>query len=258
MKRHINNPHKVNWKIYGLIGGISLLITIITVILCRVENNSILNAIQNLAIGCVASTLVALLIEVGNIKEKNIKANSAYDLVYSDLQLSIWWYLETWARLCCIAYKDKDYYQEKHTWMEWYEITKSKFTECDDKRQTELIHFFAGQLMTCIDDIIKAFKKIDSQQYYLNLNDIYDENLKRILADYNFEFSVAKLTLESDYNKENFWRAFDAIKQDLINYIDSWVDIKYYNYYRLKPYQSELEKTELKHAIMESVKSNTQ
>lgn len=50
--------------------------------------------------------------------------------------------METWARLCSVAFKDEDYRQEKHTWIEWYEITKSKFAENDDSRQVELIHFF--------------------------------------------------------------------------------------------------------------------
>lgn len=31
----------------------------------------------------------------------------------------------------CVAFKDIDYHQEKHTWVEWYEITKNRFEECD-------------------------------------------------------------------------------------------------------------------------------
>lgn len=75
MKRHINNPHKMNWKMYGLIGGISVLIMIVAVICNDIAYSVILDVVKNLAFGCVASTLVALLIEVGNIKEKNEKAN---------------------------------------------------------------------------------------------------------------------------------------------------------------------------------------
>jgi len=44
--------------------------------------------------------------------------------VYIDLKCQIMWYVETWARLCSIAYEDENYRQEKHTWIEWYEITK--------------------------------------------------------------------------------------------------------------------------------------
>lgn len=209
----------MNWKMYGLIGGISVLIMIIAVI-CNDNTGSLISDIvKNLAFGCVASTIVAVLIEIGNIKEQNDKATSVYDAVYMDLKFQISWYVETWARLCSVAFKDEDYRQEKHTWIEWYEITKSKFAECDDNRQAELMQFFTEQLMDSIEGIEKALKQIDSQQYILNINGIYDEGLRKILGDYSFEFYAAKLTLGREYDKADFWKSFDAIRQDLINYI---------------------------------------
>lgn len=241
---------------YSLIGGISVLIMVIAVIWNNSTNSLVSDVVKNLAFGCVASTLVALLIEVGNIKEKNEKANSVYDAVYIDLKCQIMWYVETWANLCSVAYKDEDYRQEKHTWIEWYEITKSKFAECDDSRQAELMNFFSEQLMVSIDGIEKALKQIDSQQYILNINGIYDENLRKILADYSFEFYATKLTLGRAYDKDDFWSSFDAIKQDLVNYIYNWVDIRFYNYCRFKPYNFYDDKTEIMCAMQESEKSN--
>lgn len=55
---------------YGLIGGISVLIMIIAVIWNAITDSLISDIVKNLSFVCVASTLVALLIEVGNIKEK--------------------------------------------------------------------------------------------------------------------------------------------------------------------------------------------
>lgn len=243
---------------YGLIGGISVLVMVIAVIWNDATSCPISDIVKNLSYGCVASTLVALLIEKGNIKEKNEKANSVYDAVYADLKFQIMWYVETWARLCSIAYKDKDYRQEKHTWIEWYEITKSEFAQCDDTRQAELMHFFNEQLMASIDGIERALKHIDSEQYILNINGIYDKKLRNILADYSFEFYAAKLTLGRDFSKDDYWKSFDAIKQDLVNYIYNWVDIRYYNYCRFKPYSFYDDKTEIKRAIVESEKSNKQ
>ena len=86
MKKHILNPYKVNWKMYGLIGGISVLVMIFAVSWNNDTNSSISDVIKNLAFGCVASTLVALLIEIGNTKEKNEKANSIYNAVFFELQ----------------------------------------------------------------------------------------------------------------------------------------------------------------------------
>ena len=252
MKRHISSPYKLNLKMYGLIGGVSVIIMIIAVICDTGTGNLFLDVVKNLAFGCVASTIVALLIEIGNIKEKNERANSLYDAVYADLKWKILYYLKTWARLCGIAFNDKGHQGEKHTWIEWYEITKSKFAECDDNRQAELMQFFTEQLMDSIEGIEKSLKQIDSQQYILNINGIYDEGLREILGDYSFEFYVAKLTLGREYDKTDFWKCFDAIKQDLINYIYNWVDIRYYNYCRFKPYKFHDDKSETMRAMMES------
>lgn len=141
MKRYIKAPYKVNWKMYGLIGGIAVFI-MVCVVICNFDADSlVLDIVKDLAIGCVASTLVALLIEIGNVKEKNEKVNNIYDAVFMDLKLHIMWYVESWARLCSSAFKDQEYTQEKHTWIEWYEITKNKFNECDANKQTELLQF---------------------------------------------------------------------------------------------------------------------
>lgn len=241
---------------YGLIGGISVLAMVIAVFWNDTTGSLISDIVKNLSYGCVASTLVALLIEVGNIKEKNEKANSVYDAVYANLKFQIMLYVETWASLCSIAYKDKDYRQEKHTWIEWYEIAKSNFAQCDDSRQAELMHFFNEQLMHSIDGIERALKHIDSEQYILNINGIYDKKLRNILADYSFEFYAAKLTLGRDFSKDDYWKSFDAIKQDLVNYIYNWVDIRYYNYCRFKPDSFYSDESEIKRAILESEKSS--
>ena len=68
MKRHINSPYKMNWKMYGLIGGISEVIKINADISYYKAHSHISDIVKNLAFGCVASTIVALLIEIGNIK----------------------------------------------------------------------------------------------------------------------------------------------------------------------------------------------
>ena len=202
MKRHINSPYKMNWKMYGLIGGISVLIMIIAVI-CNDNTDSLISDIvKNLAFGCVASTIVALLIEIGNIKEQNDKATSVYDAVYMDLKFQISWYVETWERLCSVAFKDEDYCQEKHTWIEWYEITKSKFAECDDNRQAELMQFFTsfGKTETVPENLMDAVTAA-SGSYLEEVKDIYltDEpsyNKSGLKSSYKVEGNKITITLE--------------------------------------------------------------
>ena len=124
MKKHILNPYKVNWKMYGLIGGISVLVMIFAVSWNNDTNSSISDVIKNLAFGCVASTLVALLIEIGNTKEKNEKANSIYNAVFFELQYRILDYVKKCKRFWFEELKGKKYREEINTGVEWLEITK--------------------------------------------------------------------------------------------------------------------------------------
>lgn len=256
MKRHIENPYTVNWKMYGLIGGISLFIAIVSAIQNYSSHGLISDIVKNLSLGCVASTIVALLIEIGNVRDKNEKANSIYDAVYSDLRLQILWYLKTWARFCKVAFKDQDYSTEKHTWIEWYEIAKIKFLNCDDSAKYGIISFLKEELMNSIVSIERALKQIDDQQYILSINNLYNEELWGILADYRFEFTAAKSILETNceanYDSDYFWNSFDAVKNDLIKYINNWPDIRYYNYLRFKPFDLNVDKTDMINAVRES------
>ena len=262
MKRHIENPYTVNWKMYGLIGGISIFIMIVSVIQNYSSHGLVSDIIKNLSLGCVASAIVALLIEIGNIRDKNEKANNIYDAVYGDLRLQILWYLKTWARFCKVAYKDQDYSMEKHTWIEWYEIAKTKFISCDDSVKYGIGSFLKEELIYNIEGVERALRQINNQEYILSISCLYNENLRSILDDFNFEFTAAKSILKSyddtDYNTENFWSSFDAIKNDLIKYISNWSDIKYYNYLKFKPFDRNFDKTEIIKAVMESEKDSYQ
>ena len=260
MKRHIENPYTVNWKMYGLIGGISLLIAIVSAIQNCSSHGLISDIVKNLSLGCVASTIVALLIEIGNVRDKNEKSNSVYDAVYSDLKLQILWYLKTWARFCKVVYKDQDYSTQKHTWIEWYEIAKTEFLSCDDSAKHGIISFLKEELMYSIERIERALNQIDNQQYILSINNLYNEELWGILADYSFEFTAAKSILETNfetnYDPDHFWNSLDAIKSDLTRYINNWSDIRYYNYLRFKPFDFNIDKADIINAVMESENGN--
>ena len=256
MKRHINSPYKLNLKMYGLIGGVSTLIMIIAVIRDADTGNLFLDVVKNLAFGCVASTIVALLIEIGNVKEKNERANCLYDAVYAGLKCEILYYLKTWARLCGIAFNDKDHQGEKHTWIGWYEMTKSNFLVCDGDKQTRLIHFFKDELLYSISGVEKALRQIESQQYMLSVNDMLDEKLRGILEDFRFEFDSARRVLQNAPDVD-FWKMYDAIEQDLINYIHSWVDIRYYNCYKFMSTSYSTDTTDIMNAVLESEKETS-
>lgn len=68
----------------------------------------------------------------------------------------------------------------------------------------------------------------------LEINDVLNENLKKIVGDFQFEFDAARRDLDI-INQNEIWEYFDATNHDLERYISNWVDISYFNYVAFKP-----------------------
>lgn len=255
MKRQICKPYKMNWKPYMIIALISLITMTVSVVWGQNDNIYIFtDIIKNLSFGCFASILVAFLIEKANVKEKNENAGLMYDAIYSELMFNILFYLESWHRLCVACFKDKNYNKEKHTWYEWYELTKKEFFLLDKKDQLRLLSgIISKELLYNIENIEKAFNKIEYQQYFLYLNYLYNDDFKKIFEDLRFEFSEAKSTLEFTNDIKYFWESFDAMKLDFINYIGKWADIRYYNYLKFSSEEHFISKDNIQNAILESI-----
>lgn len=240
MKREIKDPYKFNWKLYLSILAILVIAMVAVVTAPENLNQDVRDILENLLLGCLASTIVALLVDLGNNKEKNERANSIYFSVYSELQYHIADYIGTWAQMCSVAFrnKEKDYKKEKHTWVEWYELTKKEFHECEEARRKEIMSFFVDTLKRSVEDTNKSIQKILSQRYILEMNGIYNRKMKNIIEDYRFEFYAAELVLKRCADgADDFWSSFDAITLDMRNYISNWVDIRYYNDYAFMPYK---------------------
>lgn len=242
MKRTIINPHKVNHKLYAFLAFLSLIVLFISfTIQIRVPEESgflsvFTDTIKNLSYGCIASTLVAWIIDIANTRNSNKKANDIYDSIYGDLQFRIGAFVATWAELCAVAFKDKNFYEEKNTWAVWYEITKENFHKCEPNRQKHLLDFFYGQLSYAEKEVNKSIEYIHSQRYMLTMNDAMNDEIDGILADFQFEFYALALDLSHRDDSEMFWTHMDAITKDLINYIENWPDIRYYNVLLFKPH----------------------
>lgn len=251
MEKTIKDPFKVNHRIYRLISTVSVLGIIIGSAPLCAGYDMLFDIIKNISYGCLASTIVAWLLEVYNVRDKNQKANGLYDAVFFDLKFYIQKYIETWSEICVIAYKEDTNKEERHTWLEWYELSKLLFYKCDEKRQKEIMEFFIHQLRLAVEETNKVIQKIISQNYILTISDVYNDELKRILEDYRFEFYAADLELKHDNSCDKFWKSMDAINSDLMRYINAWIDIQFYNNVRFKPYGFFDDKEEVLRAVVE-------
>jgi len=237
MKRAIENPYNVSHKIY-----ISLIV-IFAIILCTILfvplgiNALVLDIIKNLSYGCIASTVVAWLIDCANIRSANKKANTTYDAVYAELKFRIGAFVGVWSQLCQVCFKDKDYGEHKKTWTEWYETVKLNYYKSDAERQKQILDFFYNELAYYASLVNESLKYIQTQQYVLTINDAMNDNMRSILSDFQFEFHALELDLEHRDSAERFWEHMDAITNDLKNYINNWSDIRYYNSLAFLPYK---------------------
>lgn len=262
MKRTISNPHKVTHKTYIVLTIVATIALIISLIIPSTAAESSLNSftiisevIRNLSYGCIASTLVAWIIDCVNTKNLNKKANAIYDTVYSELKWQIGFCIASWAELCSVCFKDCDYYEQKNTWLDWYLIVKTNYSKADTDRQQQILPFFYDHLSKSVEAVNRAIAKIQSQLYILTVNDAMNEKMDQILSDLQFEFYACSLDLSHRDASDCFWENMDAIVADLKKYISNWLDIQYYNFLRFKPYKFWNDKNDVLEAIKLCVSS---
>ena len=237
MNNKINKPYKLNWLLYLSLMFASTVLMILGTYLQEVKEKVLADIILNIGLGCFASTIVALIIEFGNIKERNEKHNDIYMLVYSDLQFSIMKYIECWSEFCSVAGRENDYRNKEFKWKEWYEITREIFADCSENKKTELLDFLKDILSNNIKYINEHINYIMAQRNILEIHDLYNNDLNSIIKDFKFEFYCAEKEVEKNKEVEDFFKTFDAINEDITRYIEQWQDIRFYNNIKFKPYK---------------------
>lgn len=239
MNLTIINPHKVEHKTYKRIILISVLVLIAVFFITENFKDvaiKLSEIIKNLSYGCIASTLVAWLIEYSNVANMNKKAGNIYNAVYGDVKYQIVFFVGIWAELCSVAYKDRDYSYEKHTWIEWYEITRDNYDKLEE-RQEQIFDFFHKELKNCVEKVRNSIEVLQSQKYLLAINGLTNKDLDHIISDFRFEFYALDVELSKKDSIDQFWSRLDTITEDLERYISNWNDICYYNYLEFEPYR---------------------
>lgn len=257
MKRTIENPNRVTHNFYVSLLVIFLILMAIALYFCELGKLIIIaDVIKNLSYGCVASTVVAWMIDCISVRNLNVKANNLYDVVYTDLEISIAFHIEVWSQVCAAAFENCDYKNKKFAWHMWYEEVKLQYKKLDVKKQKDVLHFMQGILLESAKLVKKSIEQIQGQKYMLTMNDMMNSEIERIIEDFNFEFHALELSLSNEYDDKHFWSHMDAIVGDLKMYINNWEDIRYYNYLEFQPYKFRRNTEDIMKAIEEMNKSN--
>ena len=97
-------------------------------------------------------------------------------------------------------------------------LKEAKFLSFDGSVKYGIILFLKKELIDSIENIERALKQIDDQQYILSINNLYNEELWGILADYSFEFTAAKSILETNCDttwvsglSPELWRHYNVL-----------------------------------------------
>ena len=126
--------------------------------------------------GCFASALVAFMIEISNVIDKNKKANNTYEMVYFDLHFEIKAFLECWSKICSVIRKDRDYKLEEHIWKEWYALTKDYCFSCEPSKQKELNSFIVDQIEFHANRLVVNLESIEHQRFILEINNVFNSS----------------------------------------------------------------------------------
>lgn len=235
MKRAIKNPYHTNHKVYIIIVAVSL-----TALYTEpyIASSQLSKNIENLSFGCIASAIVAWIIDCANVRIENQKAHNIYDNVYGDLKFNLLFYICTWARICSIAFREEKLESTLNDWFEWYTLTKTHFASSTPERQQSLIPFFMRELEYSINAVNKSIARITDQYYLLTINGVINDELESIIENYKFEFGAIDLNLYLKDGTDQLWSFLDAVNSDIYTYIGDWDDIRHYNYIRHRPRQN--------------------
>ena len=230
LEKTIKNPFVVNHKIY----------LIMIIILCsglafcsyRIFDlkNRIYEIVQNISLGCLASVIVAWVLEFTNVRDKNKLHDKLYSSAYYELYFVIGNYLEVWANLCTATFKEEANKKERRIWYLWYKKTKYLFYSKKEYRNNKrLIQYFLNEIQHSSEYIMSTVEKLLFQKNVLRVNNIYDKEIGFILEDLRFEFDGVD-KLGNDIDPDEFWKTMECINKDLYRIIKKWKDIRYYNY----------------------------
>ncbi|MFN2939670.1 hypothetical protein ACKX2D_11680 [Lachnospiraceae bacterium YH-ros2226] len=238
----VNKRNKVRKKIYVILIMLSIIIIVGTLLLQKVTKNNdiklVLEVFTNLAYGIFGSTLVALLIEIRDVRIQNRDFIRTYVLTIKSFLYS-YIYLMTLFRKCVVKH-DKNVEYRNYQWVEWAEKAienQDKFSEEDCANLKEAIEavrkdinliFQAGSsgVLKALDEVsYNRLSKIDKDlELLLDSQDssIIVENLKyKIVEECNSWFLLKGLDKESfgaqiDFVCESVRsRIFDLFKIDI-------------------------------------------
>ncbi|MGX8850599.1 hypothetical protein [Amedibacillus sp. YH-ame10] len=236
MEKWEENFYKANHKLYILLILNSILIMVVGAYLIENKIALVGDIVKNLAYGCVASSLISWLIEIGNFRIKNKEIARLRQNLYNDTVANVYHYLGMYAR---IYFKESEAIinKEKYTWDVWYDLLKASCLDLKDQKAIkDVFDFLKQQVVSEAEFAFKSLDEVVKNRFSLYLNNGLDYNLYYDLKDLHFEFSVINLTYVERYTDlKDLFDYLDAINTDLKNYVQKCNLVNDMNEFKFNP-----------------------
>lgn len=144
-----------NWRLYVSLSVVFFIITSVALLIDNTTN--CFTVLSGIGCGGISSVIVALLVDLANCKEQNIKQKKLATFALNNIRVSLCYYLETIADLCIDH--DSKLASQKHTFEEWVKIYVSKLKKGATVRRPWLLDAI-GRAET-------AFRTFESNIYWL-------------------------------------------------------------------------------------------
>ena len=235
MKKNCNKPYNVNHRLYICL---TILFTITLFIsLCMPDDNwyqNIHDILNNLSYGCIASVVVAWLIDCANVNNQNKKSAAIYNLVFEDLKGNLVCFIGTWANICYQSFNKFDYHREKHTWIEWYDIFKENYEKMEDNEEKcKIIEDVSNKLQLSIKSFKASYHELMSEQFLLATNELINLDLRYTLRSIEQEFAFLDYQLHVEDSDKI--KLLNIVCKNIEFYINQWDDIKHFNSVSFSP-----------------------
>lgn len=222
---------KVNWVIYLILDLVSLGIVFFSLLIA--ENLKYFTIVSGIGCGAFASVMVALLIEIFNVSQKNKRNHFIFESYFSKLYFNFACLLSSFEIVCD---KEKKENTSKQCWFNWLERiieeqlsnnspSKSKhIIEILQKTEDEFIRIEESKLQLLNIDIIEDMEFVSLKNIQLDLLTIKNE-LKRDETDW----AIIKMVIPE--LKENIEKSKILKKFNRVVYKDDLSDLIYVRCY---------------------------
>lgn len=209
-------PYKPNYFLYVIMLGGLIILRV-----CLVSNHPtyLMNILSDFAVGGLASTLVAFMIDLASCRQKNqeLVQNrvSAFRMVYTSILTN----LELFADVFNCSLRNKEDESPALTLEEWIETYKCKVDSLEPARKEEVKRFIVETAVAGYELTRKEINKLLDARFLLQVSSVMDEDAYYTLRELEGEFSGTQMLVNftQDINEKEKYII------DLSTWIFNWV-----------------------------------